>query len=308
MTALYRQAPPFGRVITAMVTPFDDVGAIDIDGAVTLARHLAANGSDALVLTGSTGESTVLSDRERIDLWKAVAEGVEIPVIAGSTTNDTRDSIQLTEKAAVAGAKGILAMTPYYSRPPQSGIEAHFRAIAEATDLPVICYDIAIRTGRAIAPETLLRLAEDVPTIVGWKDASNNPTNTARLLTMLPETFVCYCGDDHLALSLMAVGAVGVISVASHWTGPEFAEMLRRYFGGDVDGALAIQRALYESFDFESTEETPNPMPTKAMMRVLGLPAGECRLPMVHAPGGLEDRAKRVIATLDAWRNLQRSP
>jgi 4-hydroxy-tetrahydrodipicolinate synthase len=306
MTAINRPIPPFGRVITAMVTPFNDSGALDIDGAVTLARYLASHGSDALVLSGSTGESTVLSDQERVDLWRAVADGVEIPVIAGSTTNDTRDSIQLTEKAAEAGAKGILAMTPYYSRPPQSGIEAHFRAVASATDLPVICYDIAVRTGRPIAPDTLLRLAEVAPTIVGWKDASGNPVNTARLLAKLPESFVCYCGDDHLTLSLIAVGAVGVISVASHWTGLEMGEMLRRFFDGDVDGALEIQRALYESFDYESTEETPNPMPTKAMMHVLGLPAGECRLPMGASPGDLEERAKRVIASLDAWRQMRR--
>src|SRR5580692_6733839 len=156
MTAVNRPIPTFGRVITAMVTPFDGGGALDVDGAVTLARHLANHGSDALLLTGSTGESTVLSDAERIDLWSAVAAGVDIPVIAGSTTNDTRDSIQLTEKAAAAGVSGILAMTPYYSRPPQSGIESHFRAIAAATELPVILYDIAIRTGRAIAPETIL--------------------------------------------------------------------------------------------------------------------------------------------------------
>src|SRR5580704_7115871 len=159
MTATTRAQAPFGRVITAMVTPFDDRGALDVDGAVTLARYLAAHGSEALVLTGSTGESTVLSDQERIDLWRAVASGVDVPVIAGSTTNDTRDSIQLTEKAAEAGALGILAMTPYYSRPPQSGIEAHFRAIAGATDLPVILYDIEVRTGRAIAPDTILHLA-----------------------------------------------------------------------------------------------------------------------------------------------------
>jgi 4-hydroxy-tetrahydrodipicolinate synthase len=306
MTAINRPIPPFGRVITAMVTPFNDSGALDIDGAVTLARYLASHGSDALVLSGSTGESTVLSDQERVDLWRAVADGVEIPVIAGSTTNDTRDSIQLTEKAAEAGAKGILAMTPYYSRPPQSGIEAHFRAVASATDLPVICYDIAVRTGRPIAPDTLLRLAEVAPTIVGWKDASGNPVNTARLLAKLPESFVCYCGDDHLTLSLIAVGAVGVISVASHWTGLEMGEMLRRFLDGDIDGALEIQRALYESFDYESNEETPNPMPTKAMMHVLGLPAGQCRLPMGNSTGDLEERAKRVVATLDTWRQTER--
>jgi 4-hydroxy-tetrahydrodipicolinate synthase len=306
MTAINRPIPPVGRVITAMVTPFNDSGALDIDGAVTLARYLASHGSDALVLSGSTGESTVLSDQERVDLWRAVADGVEIPVIAGSTTNDTRDSIQLTEKAAEAGAKGILAMTPYYSRPPQSGIEAHFRAVASATDLPVICYDIAVRTGRPIAPDTLLRLAEVAPTIVGWKDASGNPVNTARLLAKLPESFVCYCGDDHLTLSLIAVGAVGVISVASHWTGLEMGEMLRRFLDGDIDGALEIQRALYESFDYESNEETPNPMPTKAMMHVLGLPAGQCRLPMGNSTGDLEERAKRVVATLDAWRQTER--
>jgi 4-hydroxy-tetrahydrodipicolinate synthase len=307
MTADTRSELPFGRLVTAMVTPFDDAGAIDLDGAVALARYLAAHGSDALVLSGSTGESTVLDDDERVALWEAVAESVEVPVIAGATTADTRHSVALTERAATAGAKGILAVTPYYSRPPQSGIEAHFRAVAGATDLPLLCYDIAIRTGRAIAPETLLHLAEDVPSIVGWKDASANPPATARLLAQLPGHFVCYAGDDHYALSLMAVGAVGLISVAAHWAGPECAQMVRRFADGDLSGAVEIERAVLESFEYESSEETPNPMPTKAMLRVLGLPAGECRLPIGRAPSGLEDRAKRVIAALDAWRRLQPS-
>jgi 4-hydroxy-tetrahydrodipicolinate synthase len=294
---------PFGRLITAMVTPFDDAGALDVDGAVTLARYLESHGSDALVLTGSTGEATVLSDDERVALWRAVVDAVQIPVLAGSTTNDTRDSIQLTERAASCGVSGILAVTPYYSRPPQSGLVAHFKAIASATDLPVICYDIAVRTGRAIAPETLLRLAEEAPSIVGWKDASGNPVATARLLARLPETFVCYCGDDHLTLSLLAVGAVGLISVASHWTGPECAELLACVFAkGDWPGALTIQRAIYPSFDFESSDETPNPMPTKAMLRVLGLPGGDARLPMSRLTPDLLDRAASVAASLDAWR------
>jgi 4-hydroxy-tetrahydrodipicolinate synthase len=289
----------FGAVLTAMVTPFDDDGRLDLDGASELARWLVDHGSEGLVVAGTTGESPVLSDREKVDLWRAVAEAVTVPVIAGSGTNDTAHSIELTRAAAEAGAAGILAVTPYYSRPSQAGLQAHFRAIAAATDLPVLIYDIPIRTGRKVAHETMVSLARDVPTIVGVKDATGDPAGAARLVVETPDGFDLYSGDDAMTLPLLAIGAAGVISVASHWAGEEIADMAAAYFKGDVDLARRINARLLESWVFQTGDLTPNPIPTKAMLRTLGLPAGQCRLPLGSAPDGLEDRAR------DVWRRVQ---
>jgi 4-hydroxy-tetrahydrodipicolinate synthase len=284
-----------------MATPFGPDGSLDVEGAVTLARHLADNGSQGLVVTGSTGEATALTHLERELVWREVAAAVGVPVLAGSTGADTESSIELTRAAEGCGVAGILAVTPYYSRPPQSGLEAHFRAVAAATDLPVVLYDIAVRTGRRIAPETVLRLAK-VENIVGLKDAAGDPAQTARLLAEAPEDFECYSGDDSLTLPLLSIGAGGLISVAAHWCGCEFAEMIELFLAGRVDEALVIERALLASFAFETSEEAPNPIPTKAMLRVLGLPAGQCRLPLGDAPPGLEDRARVVNTALEEFR------
>jgi len=285
-----------------MATPFDESGRLDLDGAARLARHLVEHGNDGFVVTGTTGEAPTLSDDERVAMWRRVVEAVDVPVIAGSTSNDTAHSVELTRRATEAGVAGILAVTPYYSRPSQAGLEAHFRAVAAATPLPVVLYDIPVRTGRKIATDTMLRLAREVPNIVGVKDAAGDPAATARLLADAPAGFECYSGDDALTLPLLAVGAVGLIGVATHWCGAECAEMIGRFLGGDVAGAIAVQAALLESFAYETGDEAPNPLPTKAMLRVLGLPAGECRLPLGAAPPGLEDRAKSVLAELESWR------
>ncbi len=213
--------PRFGRVITAMVTPFDDDGALDVDAAVELARWLAGHGSDGLVLSGSTGESSVLTDDEKVALWRAVAEAVTIPVVAGSGSNDTAHSVEMTRQAAASGVDGVLVVTPYYNRPSQAGLYEHFRAVAEAAgDLPVLLYDIPIRSGRRIETSTLLRLAREVPAVVGLKDAAGDPPTTAHLVAQAPAGFEVYCGDDAMTLPLLSVGAVGVISVAAHWVGP----------------------------------------------------------------------------------------
>src|ERR1019366_8722827 len=187
--------PRFGRLITAMVTPFDEAGALDIDAAVYLARWLADHGSDGLVLSGSTGESSVLTDDEKCSLWRAVSAAVTIPVVAGTGSNDTEHSVRLTAQAKGCGVDGVLLVTPYYNRPPQSGIYEHFRAVAEATDLPVILYDIPVRAGRRIAASTMVRLAHDVPTIVALKDAAGDPAGTAHLAPRLPNGFEIYSGD-----------------------------------------------------------------------------------------------------------------
>ena len=298
-----RRAGRFGAVVTAMVTPFDGDGRVDLDGATALARHLADHGSDALVVTGTTGEGPTLTDAERIDLWSAVSGAVTVPVIAGSGTNDTAHSVELTRAATAAGAAAILAVTPYYNRPSQSGIEAHFAAVAAATTLPVMLYDIPIRSGRKIELETMLRLTRSFSNIVGVKDASGNPARTARLVAEAGAGFDCYSGDDPLTLPLLAIGAVGVVSVASHWIGEELGEMVRRFVDGDVEGARELNAALLEAVAFQSGDEAPNPLPAKAVLGLLGLPAGGCRLPMGPAPEWLEPAASSMLASLESWRS-----
>jgi 4-hydroxy-tetrahydrodipicolinate synthase len=288
-----------------MATPFDESAGLDLVGAVTLAKYLVAHGSDGLVVTGSTGEAATLSDDERVSLWRTVASAVNVPVLAGATSNDTRHSVELVKLATAAGVDGILAVTPYYNRPSQAGIAAHFRAIAEATSLPVILYDIPVRTGRKIASETILELASEVDNIVGLKDAAGDAPATERLLARAPADFECYSGDDLMTLPLLSVGAVGLIGVATHWCGVECGEMITRFRSGDVERALEIARALIPSFVYESSDDAPNPLPLKAMLRELGLPGGECRPPMGPAPSGLDQRARAVLAELDDWRHTR---
>lgn len=281
-----------------MVSPFDEEGRLDLDAAASLARWLGDHGSDGLVVAGTTGEGPVLSDEEKLELWRAVTEAVTIPVIAGTASNDTAHSIELTRKAAATGAAGALVVTPYYNRPSQAGIEAHFRAVAAASDLPVLIYDIPVRTGRKVALEVFVRLTSDTPNIVGVKDASGDPASSARLAAATPDSFELYSGDDSLTLPLLAVGAVGVVSVAAHWAGPQFSEMIASFAKGDVARAREVNATLFDSYAFETSDAAPNPLPAKAMMRVLGQPVGQCRLPMGLAPAGLEDRAREVLTTL----------
>jgi len=291
--------PRFGRVITAMVTPFDDAGALDLDAAVELARWLAAHGSDGLVLSGSTGESSVLTDDEKVALWRAVAEAVTIPVIAGTGSNDTEHSVTMTRRATETGVDGVLVVTPYYNRPSQAGIYEHFRFVAEAAgDLPVLVYDIPIRAGRRIGTQIMLRLAREVPAIVGLKDAAGDPPSTAHLVAQAPAGFEVYSGDDNMTLPLLAVGAVGVISVAAHWVGPQFRRVIDAFLAGDLAEAIAGHAELLDSFDFESSPEFPNPLPAKAAMRALGLRVGQCRLPMGAATPELDAQAAKVLAAV----------
>jgi 4-hydroxy-tetrahydrodipicolinate synthase len=281
-----------------MVTPFDGEGALDLDAAAQLARWLVDHGSDGLVVAGTTGEGSTLTDDEKLDLWRAVAEAVSVPVIANTGSNDTAHSVHLTRQATACGAAGVLAVTPYYNRPSQAGIEAHFRAVAAATDLPVVLYDIPVRSGRKISHQVLVRLAHEVPNLAGVKDAANDVAASARLIAAVPSRFEVYSGNDDQTLPLLAVGAVGVVSVAAHWIGLEMAEMIAAFGKGDVAHAREVNSRLLESYLFETGDDGPNPVPTKAMMRTLGLAVGECRLPMGPTPAGLEDRAREVYAAL----------
>ncbi len=293
----------FGRVLTAMVTPFDADGRLDLDVARTLARHLQDHGNDGIVVSGTTGESPVLTDDERLSLFAAVIEAVSIPVIAGTGTNDTAHSVHLTVEAQALGAAGVLAVCPYYNRPSQAGIAAHIRAMAAATTLPVMVYDIPVRTGRKINTATLLSLFGEVPNIVALKDAAGNPAETASLINAVAEHAEVYSGDDAMTLPLLACGAVGVVGVATHWTGPDHQEMFDLWEKGDVVGARLVNSRLLESFAFETGDDAPNPIPTKAMMRHLGIPVGQARLPMGDAPAFVEERAPLVAANLQRWRD-----
>jgi 4-hydroxy-tetrahydrodipicolinate synthase len=292
----------WGAVMSAMVTPFDNQGRLDLDGARRLARWLADNGNDGLVVAATTGEAATLSDEERFDLIRAVAEAVTIPVLAGMGTYDTRHTVELTRRAAELGAAGVLLVSPYYNRPPQAGIEAHFRAAAAATELPVMIYDVPIRTGRRIDREVLLRLVREVPNIVAFKDATGDPPAAAALVAQAGEHFDLYSGDDSYTLPLLAAGAVGVVGTSTHWTGPWFQQMIAAFHGGDVVKARSINAQLHESFEFINTETSVFSMTIKAMLRSLGQDVGECRLPLPPAPAEVGLRAREV------WARLGESP
>ena len=292
----------FGQVLTAMITPFDASGALDLNEAVRLAKWLQDNGNDGLVVSGTTGESSTLTDAEKLSLWEAVINAVTIPVIAGSGSNDTAHSVHMTKEVTKMGAAGILAVGPYYNRPPQSGLEGHITAMANATTLPVVVYDIPVRTGRKISTQTLAKLANTVPNIKALKDAAGAPAETANLMAQVPKDFELYSGDDGLTLAFLAYGGSGVIGVATHWSAPEHQAMITAFKKGDVALARKYNDILLESYAFETGDDNPNPIPSKVMMNHLGFKVGDCRLPMGPPPAGLADRAATVHANLQKAR------
>lgn len=287
----------FGQTLTAMVSPFAADESLDLEGAQKLAKWLVANGNDGLVIAGTTGEAPTLTHDEQIALIEAVVDAVDVPVIAGTGSNDTRAAIELTERASAAGATAILSVTPYYNRPSQEGILAHFRACAAATELPVLLYDIPGRTGRKIDTDNIILLAQE-PNVVGLKDAAGNPGETARVIAETGDDFDVYSGDDALTLPLLSVGACGVIGVATHWAGVEVAEMIAAFRRGDAAEATRINQRLLASWEIETGDSRPNPIPSKTMLRLLGLPGGQCRLPMGPEPAGLEDLCRKVLSNL----------
>ncbi len=292
-------AAPFGQVLTAMVTPFNVDGSLDLDGAQELARWLVTEGgNDGLVINGTTGENPTLTQDEQIAVIEAVVEAVDAPVVAGAGSNDTRVAVANSERSVAVGANGLLHVAGYYNRPSQAGLNQHFRACAAATDKPVILYDIPGRTGRKIATETMLDLFGEVANIIGVKDAAGDPGETARMLSLAPPDTVVYSGDDGLTLAFLAVGAVGTIGVATHWVGKETKAMMNAFFSGDVQTAMKINQQMIPSYGFETGDEAPNPVPTKAMMRIMGLPAGPTRPPLGPEPDWVESQARAVLAEL----------
>jgi len=291
----------WGRVLTAMVTPFDAQGRLDLDCARRLARWLVDRGNDGLVVAATTGEASTLTDDERRDLVRAVSEAVNVPVIAGTGSNDTAHTVMLTREARSLGAAGVLLVAPYYSRPPQAGIEAHFRAAAQATDLPVMVYDVPIRTGRRVDADVLLRLFRETPNIVAFKDATGDPPAAARLIAQAGRHFDLYAGDDAFALPLLAVGAVGIVGTSTHWTAPWFQRMFAAFEHGDVCDARLTDALLHDSYAFMNRDECVFPMAIKAMLHELGLPVGQCRLPLPPTPAQTRQSAREV------WLRLARS-
>ncbi|MCQ4212920.1 4-hydroxy-tetrahydrodipicolinate synthase [Streptomyces longispororuber] len=270
---------PFGRVLTAMVTPFTADGALDLDGAQRLAAHLVDAGNDGLIVNGTTGESPTTSDAEKTDLVRAIVEAVgdRAHVVAGVGTNDTRHSIELARAAQQAGAHGLLTVTPYYNKPPQAGLLAHFTAIADATELPVMLYDIPGRSGVPINTDTIVRLAEH-PRIVANKDAKGDLGRASWAIAR--SGLAWYSGDDMLNLPLLSVGACGFVSVVGHVVAPELRAMLDAYVSGDVHKATEIHQKLLPVFT--GMFRTQGVITTKAALGLQGLPAGPLRLPLVE--------------------------
>jgi len=293
------ERPRFGAVLTAMVTPFTSAGDIDLNGAQKLATYLVENGNDGIVVAGTTGESPTITYEEQRDLIMAVREAVpDASLVAGAGSNSTATAVVNTKMATEAGADGILAVCPYYNRPSQEGLFQHFAASAAATDLPVVVYDVPGRTGRKIASETIARLAADVDNIVALKDAAGDPGETARLTSMVDESFEIYSGDDGLTLPFLSVGAVGVVGVVTHYVGQLMADMIAAYKAGDVSRAADLNRQMMPAFGHFAYDDAPSPVPTKAMMNILGVSVGDCRLPMGPAPDDIDQRCRGVLTAL----------
>ena len=276
-----KQSPaPFGRVITAMVTPFTTAGALDLDGAQVLASHLVDAGNDGLVISGTTGESATTSDAEKDELLRAVvgAVGDRCSIVAGVGTNDTAASVERARAATKIGASALLAVTPYYNRPPQAGVIAHLSAIADSSDLPVMLYDIPARTGLAMETETIVRLAEH-PRIVAVKDSKFDLAGTSWVLSRTELAY--YSGDDRWTLPLLALGAVGVVGTSTHLTAGRTREMVETFFAGEVTRARELHESLLPVYS--GIFRAPGTILVKAALDELGLPGGPVRLPLVDA-------------------------
>ncbi|MBR2784283.1 MAG: 4-hydroxy-tetrahydrodipicolinate synthase [Firmicutes bacterium] len=287
-----------GRVITAMVTPMNEDFSVNYDRAQELASCLLENGSDALVVTGTTGESPTLHQPEKLKLYAAVGEvcrGAGRPMLAGTGSYDTVSTVELSRKAQALGADAILAVTPQYNKPPQEGLFRHFQTLAAAVDIPVIPYNVPSRTSVNLEPETVSRLAA-LDNIAGLKEASGDLDQLTRLLRLVPADFRIYSGDDYLALPALMLGAAGVISVASHIAGREMQQMAAAFDRGDHAAAAQLHRSLYPLFKVLFIRTSP--MPVKYALNRLGLAAGPCRMPLVELDPAAKARIDQVLREL----------
>jgi 4-hydroxy-tetrahydrodipicolinate synthase len=270
----------FGQVLTAMVTPFDQQGEVDYNATRTLVNYLIANGTDGLVVAGTTGESPTLTTEEKVSLFKFVVDVTagRVPVIAGTGSNNTRASISLTKQAEEAGVDGIMLVTPYYNKPSQEGLFQHFKAIAEATSLPIMLYNIPGRSAVNMSAETIIRLSE-ITNIVAVKEASGNLDAIADIISHTPSDFTIYSGDDGLTLPVLAVGGAGVVSVAAHVIGNEMQELVTLFKHGRVQEAASLHRRLLPLM--KALFAAPNPSPVKAALNLQGVQVGGVRLPLL---------------------------
>jgi len=287
----------FGRVITAMATPMDRNLAVDYDKAAALAKRLLDNGSDGLVVCGTTGESPTLTDEEKVRLFRTVKEtvGSRAAVIAGTGTYNTAHSIHLTHEAERVGCDGVLLVNPYYNKPSQEGLYQHFKAVADSTRLPVMLYNIQGRTSVNCEPATIARLAQ-VRNIVAVKEASGSLDQMSQIRKLTPPAFKLYSGDDSLTLPLLAVGGVGVVSVAAHIVGREIREMINAFFAGNVGRATELHLRLLPLFKVLFI--TSNPTPLKAALALTGFDAGGLRLPLIEVTAAEREQIAAVLRQL----------
>jgi len=286
------------RVLTAMVTPFADNLSVDYPRARALARRLVQSGSDGLVVSGTTGESPTLSHDEKLKLFEVVLDevGDEAVVFAGTGTNDTRASIQMTRDAERVGVHGAMLVTPYYNKPPQAGLYRHFAEIAESTGLPLLVYNVPGRTSVNLAADTMARLARDFDNIVAVKEASGVLEQVAEIRSKAPDGFVIYSGDDNMTIPIMAVGGDGIVSVASHVAGRAMQEMIAAFVAGDTARAGALHRRLLPLFKVIFV--TTNPIPVKAALSLAGFDAGPLRPPLVEATEAERAQIRKVMESL----------
>ncbi|MBY0091617.1 4-hydroxy-tetrahydrodipicolinate synthase [Priestia aryabhattai] len=284
----------FGQVLTAMVTPFDQNGEIDFNATKTLVEHLITNGTDGLVVAGTTGESPTLTTEEKIELFKCVVEAAagRVHVIAGTGSNNTQASMSLTKLAEETGVDGIMLVAPYYNKPSQEGLYQHFKTIAESTSLPVMLYNIPGRSVVNISVETVVRLSE-IPNVVSIKEASGNLDAMAEIISKTPSDFTLYSGDDGLTIPVLAIGGAGIISVASHIIGNDMQEMINVFKNGDVQKAAATHRNLLPIM--RALFIAPSPSPVKAALNLSGIQVGGVRLPMVPLSNKEQSALEKVL-------------
>jgi 4-hydroxy-tetrahydrodipicolinate synthase len=288
----------FGSVLTAMITPFKADGSVNYDVAAKLAAHLADNGTDTLVVCGTTGESPTLSWEEEYQLFVEVLRSVagKAKVIAGCGSNSTKEAIAATQKAAKIGVHGSLQVVPYYNKPPQAGLAAHFQAIAQACpDLPMLLYNVPGRTGQNLQPETVARLAE-VSNIVGIKESTGNIDQASEIRRLTPKQFQIYSGDDYMTLPLLAIGAKGVVSVASHLVGNQLQQMIQAFSAGKIQVATEIHLKLFPLF--KALFITTNPIPLKVALKLQGWEVGSTRPPLCDAEDGVTQKLEAVLKEL----------
>ncbi len=289
----------FGKVITAMVTPFKEDGSVNYDVAEKLAVHLAQNGTDTFIVCGTTGESPSMTWDEEYQLFKCVLQAVsgKAKVIAGCGSNSTKEALVATQEAAKMGVHGSLQVVPYYNKPPQAGLYRHFQAIAEAVpELPLLLYNVPGRTGQNLQPQTVARLAE-IENIFGIKESTGNIDQASQMRRLTPPEFQIYSGDDYMTLPLLSVGAKGIVSVASHLVGSQIQQMIQAFEAGKVQAARDIHLKLFPLF--KVLFATANPIPVKAALNLQGWDVGSTRLPLYEAESELTQQLETVLEELD---------